>query len=175
MRLGVPEPDFGSDIRRLTMTLAERLGEALTDRRWTISTVESCTAGGLAYRITEVPGASDYFLGSVIAYDNRVKVEWVGVPERIFEQHGAVSSEAAGAMAKSGRERFHTNVCLAITGIAGPGGGTPAKPVGTVFISASGRTGTRTERFFFSGSREHVRQRAIDAALDMALDLLADS
>ena len=156
------------------MTLAERLGEALTDRRWTISTVESCTAGGLAYRITDVPGASAYFLGSIIAYDNRVKLEWVGVPERIFEQHGAVSSEAAGAMAENGRARFHTDVCLAITGIAGPDGGTPEKPVGTVFISACDRTGTRTERFRFSGDRQSVRERAIGAALEMALDLLAD-
>ena len=156
------------------MTLAERLGEALTDRRWTISTVESCTAGGLAYRITEVPGASAYFLGSVIAYDNRVKAEWVGVPERIFDRHGAVSSEAAGAMAENGRARFHTDLCLAITGIAGPSGGTPGKPVGTVFISASGRAGTRTERFHFPGDRQGVRERAIDAALEVALDLLAD-
>ena len=70
------------------MTLAERLGEALTRRGWTISTVESCTAGGLAYRITEVPGASAYFLGSVIAYDNRVKIAWVGVPKRVFVEHG---------------------------------------------------------------------------------------
>jgi len=156
------------------MTLTERLGEALADRRWTISTIESCTAGGLAYRITEVPGASVYFLGSVIAYDNRVKVEWVGVPERIFDRHGAVSSEAAGAMAENGRTRFHTDLCLAITGIAGPGGGTPEKPVGTVFISSSGRAGTRTKRFHFSGDRQGVREQAIDAALEMALDLLAD-
>ena len=156
------------------MTLAERLGEVLTDRHWTISTVESCTAGGLAYRITEVPGASAYFLGGIVAYDNRVKAEWVGVPERIFDQHGAVSLEAAGAMAQNGRARFHTDVCLAITGIAGPGGGTPEKPVGTVFISVSGRVGTRTERFRFSGDRQCVRECAIDAALEMALDLLSD-
>ncbi len=156
------------------MTLAERLGEALTRRRWTISTVESCTAGGLAFRITEVPGASAYFLGSVVAYDNRVKVEWVGVPERIFEQHGAVSSEAATAMSEGGRARFGTDVCLAITGIAGPGGGTAGKAIGTVFISASSQSGTRTERFQFSGDRQGVRRRAIDAALEMALDILAD-
>jgi nicotinamide-nucleotide amidase len=156
------------------VTLTERLGEALTERRWTISTVESCTAGGLAYRITAVPGASAYFLGSIVAYDNRVKVEWVGVPEWIFDRHGAVSSEAAGAMAKNGRTRFHSDICLAITGIAGPGGGTPEKPVGTVFISASGRTETRTKRFRFSGDRDHVREHAIGAALEMALDLLAD-
>jgi PncC family amidohydrolase len=174
VQLGVPESGFGTNIRRLTMTLAERLGEALRGRRWTISTVESCTAGGLAYRLTEVPGASAYFLGSVVAYDNRTKAEWVGVPERIFARHGAVSSEAASAMARNGRARFHTDICLAITGIAGPGGGATEKPVGTVFISASGRTETRTERFHFEGDRERVRQSAIDAALKMALALLAD-
>ncbi len=154
------------------MTLAERLGEALSQRRWTISTVESCTAGGLAYRITEVPGASAYFLGGVIAYDNRVKVEWVGVPERVFGEHGAVSRQAATTMSENGRARFDTDLCLAITGIAGPGGGTPEKPVGTVFVSVSDRSGTRTERFHFEGNRERVRQCAIDAALEMALDLL---
>jgi len=153
------------------MTLAERLGEALSQRRWTISTVESCTAGGLAYRITEVPGASTYFLGGVVAYDNRVKVDWVGLPERIFAEHGAVSEEAARTMSENGRSRFDTDLCVAITGIAGPGGGTAEKPVGMVFISASSRTETRTERFQFEGDRETVRQRSVDAALDLALDL----
>jgi PncC family amidohydrolase len=155
------------------MTLAERLAETLTQRGWKIATVESCTAGGLAYRITEIPGASAYFLGGVIAYDNQVKTRWVGVPEPIFKQHGAVSAEAAAAMAEGGRQRFDTDVCLAITGIAGPGGGTPQKPVGTVFISISGRTTTRTDRFVFAGDRQTVRDGAIDAALKMALDLLA--
>jgi len=156
------------------MPLTERLGEALTQRRLTISTIESCTAGGLAYRITEVPGASVYFLGGLVAYDNRVKLEWVGVPRRVFEQHGAVSREAASAMSEGGRTRFNTDLCLAITGIAGPGGGTPEKPIGTVFVSASSQAGTRTQRFSFSGDRQHVRQRAIDAALEMALDFMTD-
>jgi PncC family amidohydrolase len=156
------------------MPLAERVGEALAQRGWTISVVESCTAGGLAYRITKVPGASEYFLGGLVAYDNRVKLEWVGVPEWMFERHGAVSSEVAGAMSEGGRMRFDTDVCVAITGIAGPGGGTQEKPVGTVFVSVSSRTGTRAQRFLFSGDREHVRQRAIDAALGMVLDFITD-
>jgi PncC family amidohydrolase len=174
MRLGVPEFAFETRARRSIMTLAKRLGEALTQRRWTLVTVESCTAGGLAYRITEVPGASAYFLGGVVAYDNRVKLEWVGVPKLVFEHHGAVSAQAAGAMAEGGRERFDADICLAITGIAGPGGGTPDKPVGTVFVSVSGRTSTKTQRFRFAGDRQAVRTQAIDAALEMALDLLAD-
>jgi len=157
------------------MTLAERLGEALARRRWTISTVESCTAGGLAYRITEVPGASAYYLGSVIAYHNRVKAEWVGVSPEIFDRYGAVSQEAAGSMSERGRTRFDTDLCVAITGTAGPGGGTENKPVGTVFISVSTRTGTRTERFRFAGDRGGVRRQAIDAALRMALGVVADA
>ena len=153
------------------MTREERLGEVLTQRRRTIATVESCTGGGLAYRLTDVPGASAYYLGSVIAYDNRIKTEWVGVPESLFDRHGAVSAETATAMAEGGRTRFDTDLCLAITGIAGPDGGTPDKPVGTVFISAASRAETRTKRFEFAGDRGRVRQSAIDAALDMALDL----
>jgi len=157
------------------MSLARRLGEALTHRHWTIATVESCTAGGLSYRITEVPGASAYFVGGIVAYDNRVKIEWIGVSGDLFMRHGAVSAEVAGAMSEGGRVRFDTDICLAITGIAGPGGGTPDKPVGTVFVAASSRTRTTTERFRFRGNRDAVRQRAIDAALKMALGLTADA
>ena len=154
------------------MTPAERLGKALLERQWTISTVESCTAGGLAYRITDVPGASAYFLGGLVAYDNRVKADWIGVPEQLFKEFGAVSPEVAYAMSENGRSRFDTDLCLAITGIAGPGGATPGKPVGTVYVSASSRTATKTECFHFSGDRSEVRRRAIDAALEMGLDLV---
>ena len=153
------------------MTREERLGEVLTQRRRTIATVESCTGGGLACRITDVPGASAYYLGSVVAYDNRIKAEWVGVPESLFERHGAVSAEVASAMSEGGRSRFDTDLCLAITGIAGPSGGTLEKPVGTVFISAASPTETRTKRFEFDGDRDRVRQSAIDAALDLAIEL----
>jgi PncC family amidohydrolase len=156
------------------MTREERLGKVLARRGWTISTVESCTGGGLATRLTDVPGASTYYIGSVVAYHNRVKADWVGVPETLFERHGAVSAEVAAAMSESGRSRFDTNLCLAITGIAGPGGGTPEKPVGTVFISASSQPETRTERFEFEGDRDQVRRSAIDAALDLALDLASN-
>ena len=157
------------------MTLAKRLGTALTKRRWTIATVESCTGGGLAYRITAVPGTSAYYLGSIVAYANRVKADIVGVAPEIFDAHGAVSAQAAEAMAVNGRARLEADLCLAITGIAGPGGATPGKPVGTVFISASGPDETRTERFLFAGDREAIRQKAIDAALGLALELLAAS
>ncbi len=157
------------------MTFEERLGRALQERNWTVSTVESCTAGGLAYRITEMPGASAYFFGGLVAYDNRVKTTWAGVPEEIFVRYGAVSQETAAAMAEGGRSRFGSNLCLAITGIAGPGGGTIEKPVGTVFIAASTPAATRTERFMFEGDRENVRQQAINAALEMGLECVAGS
>jgi PncC family amidohydrolase len=157
------------------MTLAEQLGTALMQRRWTIATVESCTGGGLAYRITTVPGASAYYLGSIIAYANRVKASVVGVPLEIFDAHGAVSAQAAESMAMNGRVRLEADLCLAITGIAGPGGATPGKSVGTVFISASGPAEAQTERFDFAGDREAIRQQAIDAALTLALELLTGS
>jgi len=156
------------------MTLAKLLGQALAKRGWTLSTVESCTAGGLAYRITAVPGSSSYYLGGLIAYDNRVKTAWAGVPQELFQEHGAVSAEAAVALAESGRQRFATDVCLAVTGIAGPSGGSGEKPVGTVYLSACGRSGTRTKRFHFPGSRDQVRRQAIAAALQMGIDLVEE-
>ncbi len=157
------------------MNLTEQLGEALRHRGWTISTVESCTAGGLAHRITDAPGASAYFVGSLVAYANRVKSEWGGVPETLFRDHGAVSAQVAGVLADQGRRRFVTDLCVAITGIAGPGGGTPDKPVGTVFISATGPDSACTERFLFPGGREEVRRAAVEAALEMALRLTSTS
>jgi len=156
------------------MTRAEQLAERLTERGWTMATMESCTAGGLACRITESPGASNYFVGGVIAYENRVKSEWVGVPERALEAHGAVSAEVAEAMAVGGRVRFRVDLCLSITGIAGPGGGTETKPVGTVFISASTVAKTLAARHVFLGDRAAIRSQAIDATLQLALDLLAE-
>jgi len=142
-----------------------RLGEALTHRHWTIATVESCTAGGLSYRITEVPGASAYFVGGIVAYDNRVKIEWIGVSGDLFMRHGAVSAEVAGAMSEGGRVRFDTDICLAITGIAGPGGGSPEKPVGLVYLAVADHEGVEVVRELFGADRLLTKARAAEAAL----------
>ena len=150
--------------------LARRLAEALTASGRTLSTAESCTAGGLAHIITRVPGASAFFVGGVVAYANAVKSSLLGVAEETLGHHGAVSAEVAEEMATSCRRLFATDLAASITGIAGPSGGTADKPVGLVFVAVAGAAGARGRRFVFSGDREEVRERATDAALEMLLD-----
>ncbi|MEO5589828.1 MAG: competence/damage-inducible protein A [Gemmatimonadaceae bacterium] len=131
-----------------------------------LAVAESCTGGLLGERITAVPGASDVFDGGVIAYDNRVKTEILGVSATDIETHGAVSQEVATVMARSVRALLKVDIGVAITGIAGPGGGTPDKPIGTVWVAIDGSEMTaRCLRLF--GTREEIRQRAAQAALDM--------
>ncbi len=154
--------------------LAQELGQRLCECSLTISIAESCTAGGLAHEITRVPGASAYFLGGVIAYDNAVKTGLLGVPESTLTRFGAVSGEVAEAMASACRRLLETDIGISITGIAGPGGGTPEKPVGLVFIAVAGEAAVRSRRFNFSGSRDEVRSQATDAALMMASSFLVD-
>ena len=135
--------------------------------RATIAVAESCTGGMLGQRLTAVPGSSDVFIGGIIAYDNRVKSKLLGVSRDVLEKFGAVSVEAAAAMASGARARFETAIGIAITGIAGPGGGTPDKPVGTVCVAIDGEglSGARTLRLI--GDREEIRQRSAQSALDM--------
>lgn len=123
-------------------------------------------------RITEVAGASDYFRGGVIAYSNEVKVQVLGVSREILERHGAVSPECARAMAEGVRRLCGADLALAITGLAGPGGGTPEKPVGLVYIALAHPDGVEVERHEFRGSRQGVRWSATEAALDLLLGFL---
>jgi len=152
---------------------AYRLGEELKKRGWTISVAESCTAGGLASRITDVPGSSSYFLGGIIAYHNRVKERLLAVPASVISQFGAVSEEVARAMAAGCKAALESDIAVGITGIAGPGGGTPDKPVGLVYIALAGPDGIGCERFYFRGDRNSVRRSAINAALNVVNSLLA--
>lgn len=153
---------------------AVKLGEDLKRRGLTVSVAESCTAGGLGHEITRVPGASGYFIGGVIAYDNRVKTGLLGVPERTVEQFGAVSAETASAMASACRSLLKTDLAISITGIAGPGGGTPEKPVGRVFVAVASETAVRGIRLDLDGDRDAVRQQAVVAALELASSFLSD-
>jgi len=158
------------------MTEAARaLGNRLRERSLTISVAESCTAGGLAHEITRVPGASEYFLGGVIAYDDDVKVGLLKVPASTLGQFGAVSAETAGAMADACRRLFATDIAVSITGIAGPGGGTPQKPVGTVFVAMVGEGEARGLRLSLSGPRDAVRAQAVEAALTLTLSFLGET
>ncbi|MFZ3215533.1 MAG: competence/damage-inducible protein A [Candidatus Acidiferrales bacterium] len=146
--------------------LEEVVGRVLTENRATVAVAESCTGGMLAERLTNVPGSSSYFLGGVICYSNELKVSLVGVPQTLLEAKGAVSSEVALALADGIRKRTGATLGVGVTGVAGPGGGTPEKPVGLVHIGIADEHGPRERAYRFPGDRERIRQFASQAALD---------
>lgn len=152
--------------------LAEAVGELLRRQSLTLAVAESCTGGFLGAAITAVPGSSNYFLGGVIAYHNRLKKKLLGVPATTLRRCGAVSAETAAAMAKGVRKVTSARVGLAVTGIAGPGGGSPQKPVGLVFIGLDSRRVRRVESFLFSGSRAEIRNQAVEKALFLLKEFL---
>ena len=141
--------------------------------RLTIAVAESCTGGLLGARLTAIPGSSDVVVGGTIAYDNRVKRDMLGVTDAQLKEHGAVSEEVARAMASGARERFRSSVGMAITGIAGPGGGTPDKPVGTVCIAVDVDGSVVARRFTMIGDRDEVRRRSAQSALEMLRGVLS--
>ena len=154
--------------------LEERLGEVLTVRGLTLAVAESCTGGLLASRITDVPGASDYFRGGIVAYQNDVKERLLGVSTEILKRFGAVSEESARAMAHGCRKLFSSDIAVAITGIAGLGGGSPNKPVGLVYIAVSALDKVACERFCWSGNRALNKESSVRAALKMVFRTLKD-
>jgi competence/damage-inducible protein CinA-like protein len=154
---------FSVDGRNLEVVV----GDLLRERTLTIAVAESCTGGLLASRLTDVPGSSDYVERGVVCYSNRAKTELVGVPESMIVEHGAVSEPVAEAMADGIRSRAGTNIGIGITGIAGPGGGTPEKPVGTVAVAVVADEETRVRTFQFFGGREMVKFQATQSALNM--------
>jgi len=147
--------------------LEKVVGDRFRRTRNTLAVAESCTGGMLSARLTDISGSSDYFLGGVVSYSNPVKQTVLGVSAELLKRHGAVSGPAAGAMAEGVRRHMGATVGLAITGIAGPGGAVPGKPVGLVFIGISGKGRTRVMEYHFSGSRDAIRQRSVIAALDV--------
>jgi nicotinamide-nucleotide amidase len=159
---------FGPDVVSLHgEALEAAVGQLLRDRGLRLAIAESCTGGLVASRLTDVPGSSDYVERGVVAYSNRAKTELLDVPEAVIAAHGAVSEPVAAAMAAGARRRGGVEVGLAITGIAGPGGGTPAKPVGTVAIAVDGPAEAAFVRTFqFAGSRSMVKTFAATTALD---------
>lgn len=156
---------YGRDDADLAAVVLERLRA----RRMTVVTAESCTGGLLGARITSVPGSSAAYLGGIVAYDNRVKEAQLGVSPGILAAHGAVSEPVAAAMADGVRARLGGDWALAVTGVAGPDGGTPEKPVGLVWIALAGPEGTTARQLRLFGNREEVRARASDAALALLL------
>jgi nicotinamide-nucleotide amidase len=147
--------------------LAALVLEQARDRGLKIAVAESCTGGLVGARLTEIPGSSDVFVGGVIAYDNGLKLDLLGVPPEELRDHGAVSELVARAMAEGAAHRFAADAAISVTGIAGPGGGSPAKPIGTVWIGCSINGAVDTRRFLFPGTRHEIRQRATQAALHL--------
>jgi nicotinamide-nucleotide amidase len=147
--------------------LPEITGRLLREARLTVAVAESCTGGLIGKRITDVPGSSDYYLGGITAYHDRVKTDVLGVPPELLAAKGAVSEEVAAAMAEAVRRLLSADCALSTTGAAGPGGGSETKPVGLVYIGSLVNGVTAVERFHFPGRREHVRERAAFAALDL--------
>lgn len=157
----LPENIIGYD----DTSLEAELGILLRNQNKTLSTAESCTGGYIAHKITSIPGASDYFQGSLVAYQNAIKQNELKVPEEILNQYGAVSEECVREMVKGACQLFESDYAIATSGIAGPGGGTLEKPVGTVWIACGSKDAVKTKRFLFSRDR----QRNIEAATTFAL------
>jgi nicotinamide-nucleotide amidase len=155
--------------------VAELVLDLCRERGLTLAAAESCTGGLVAAALTAIPGASDVFLGAVVAYADEVKVGKLGVPPDLLARQGAVSAETARAMASGARSRLGADVAVSVTGIAGPGGGTVEKPVGLVYLHAEGPEGGRTTDFQLPGDRESIRRRAAVTALHLVRQLLTQS
>jgi nicotinamide-nucleotide amidase len=150
--------------------LAERLQGVCLGRGLSVAVAESCTGGLVAATITEVPGSSAYFLGGVVSYADAAKAALLGVPDAALAAHGAVSAQVAVAMAAGARTRFGAALAVSITGIAGPDGGSQAKPVGLTYVGIAAPGGTDVRRFQFAGDRPGNREAAAQAALEWLLE-----
>jgi len=156
------------------MSLEQEIGALLRQKGLTLGIVESATGGLLSHRITNIAGSSDYYKGSVTAYSNQVKIGVVGVKEDTLNQYGAVSPQIAEEMALGGRKILSADICIADTGIAGPGGASPEKPVGLFYLGLSHGERTFSREHNFKGDREQNKQSAAEAALQWLKEYLAE-
>jgi nicotinamide-nucleotide amidase len=171
LRGALPQAMFAEDERPVEAIVLD----LALEERLTIAAAESCTGGLVAARLTSVPGSSAVFAGGIVAYDDRIKREQLGVPAETLQRHGAVSAETAAAMVSGAREAFGADVAISVTGVAGPGGGTPQKPVGLVYLNAAGPAGEQAVQLHLPGDRDAVRRRAAASALHLVRRLLAQS
>ena len=158
-----------SDTSELT-GLARQVGERCAERRLRIATVESCTGGLVGHLITEVPGSSAYYVGGFVTYSDELKREMVGVPHDVLAAHGAVSAQVAMAMAGGGRARTGADLAVSVTGIAGPDGGSPAKPVGLTYIAVADAIGVAVRRHVWPGDRSENKRLSAAAALVLLVE-----
>jgi len=154
------EPE--TEIARLIRAHQAKTGELLT-----IGAAESATGGRISDRLTDIPGSSDYFKGSVVAYSNRVKTALLGVERTTIESHGSVSEQTAREMAQGGRKLLDVDICVSDTGIAGPSGATPEEPLGLFYLGLAAEDESLSQKHAFSGNREKNKRDAAEAALDM--------
>ena len=171
LREAHPRALFAEDERAVEAIVLD----AARERGLEIATAESCTGGLVAARLTSVPGSSDVFVGGLVAYDDRVKLDALGVPADVLERHGAVSAETAAAMAAGARRVLSASVAVSVTGVAGPGGGTEAKPVGLVYLHAETPADSHGVELRLPGDRDAVRRRAAASALHLLRRLLTQS
>jgi PncC family amidohydrolase len=155
-------------------SLEIQIGQTLQERGLKLVLAESCTGGLLGSRITDVPGSSEYFLGGVVAYAYEAKVDLLGVSWDTLNSKGAVSRETVLEMARGIRNQMKAHIAVSVSGIAGPGGGTPEKPVGTTWIGLVAEDGEWAKHFRFAGAREENKVSAVDAALELLWDYLQE-
>jgi len=167
----IPQHIFGYD----EISLEQALGDLLKEKGLTLATAESCTGGHIAHLITSVPGSSGYYTGSVIAYQNSIKAEVLNVDEALINRHGAVSKSVVEQMAMGVRDHLGTDTAIATSGIAGPDGGTPDKPVGTTWISAVYGSRVRAKKYQFGGTRDRIIDQASYTALQLLRRLILDT
>jgi PncC family amidohydrolase len=167
-RSGVAGGDQGQPAAGLT----QELDRLLRARGLTIATAESCTGGGVSDAITNVAGSSDYFLGGIVAYSNSAKERLLGVEPKMLSAHGAVSEAVAVAMAEGACRALGTEVGIGVTGIAGPGGGSPEKPVGLVYVAVASPGGAEARRYIWKEDRVGNKRRSVEAALGLVLEHL---
>jgi len=153
-------------------SLEREIEKLLRQKGSTLGAVESATGGLISHLITNVPGSSDYYKGTVTAYSNEIKVKVVGVKEATIKKYGAVSPQVAEEMAQGGRKVLAVDICVADTGIAGPSGATPGKPVGLFYIGLSHKTGTYSRKHIFQGTRQQNKRDAAEAALSWLKEYL---
>lgn len=151
-------------------TLAEKLGSLLLEKKLKLVTAESCTGGGIAYAVTSIPGSSQYFEQGFVTYSNFSKQKLLNISDNIINKYGAVSEETAIAMAEGALQNSKADISIAVTGIAGPDGGSVTKPVGTVWFALAGKSfSTKTLHKHFSGNREDIRLKSIQAGLELLI------
>lgn len=155
---------------KASLELEHEVGQALETRGWTLSVAESCTGGLVGHLVTQVPGSSAYFRGGIIAYADEAKRDLLGVGSETLERHGAVSQQTALEMARGALRQLKSDLAVSVTGIAGPSGGGPEKPVGLTWVGVASPQGERAEQFIFQGDRSENKRDAARAALRLVLE-----